>query len=152
MSAIDPIADVKVDGHTFDMKMKPFWLLAILGLFGLVFWIGLLVGKGSVTSTAELLTEAEVAPNAELTGLEPQIEDAIHRWSLKSRESAESVRELYQPRSMFIPTRNQGEGMMCIKLDLKPGNLGGSPVYCYQDHFVKPDKTPKLVAEYSDVE
>jgi len=53
---------------------------------------------------------------------------------------------------MFIPTRNQGQGMLCIELRLRPGDLGGSPVYCYQDDFFKPDERTKLVAEYSDVE
>jgi hypothetical protein len=53
---------------------------------------------------------------------------------------------------MFIPTRNQGQGMLCIQLHLRPRNLGGSPVYCYQADFFKPEETTKLVAEYSDVE
>ncbi len=42
--------------------------------------------------------------------------------------------------------------MVCIELDLKPGSLGGSPVYCYQDDFSKPEEAMKLVADYSDVE
>lgn len=42
--------------------------------------------------------------------------------------------------------------MLCIQLQLKPGNLGGSPVYCYEDDFFERDEVIKLVAEYSDVE
>ena len=42
--------------------------------------------------------------------------------------------------------------MLCIQLELKPGNLGGSPVYCYQDDFFERDKAMELIAEYSDVE
>jgi len=76
----------------------------------------------------------------------------MHRWSLKSRQSEQRVRESYRPRAMFIPTRNQGQGMLCIELRLRPGDLGGSPVYCYQDDFFTPDERTKLVAEYSDVE
>ena len=76
----------------------------------------------------------------------------MHRWSLKSGQAERSVRELYLPRSMFIPRRNQGQGMLCIELRLRPGNLGGEPVYCYQDDFRKPGERTKLVAEYSDVE
>lgn len=53
---------------------------------------------------------------------------------------------------MFIPTRNQGQGMLCIQLQLKPGNLGGSPVYCYENDFLERGELIKLVAEYSNVE
>jgi hypothetical protein len=42
--------------------------------------------------------------------------------------------------------------MLCIELGLRPGSLGGSPVYCYQADFFKPNERTKLVAEYSDVE
>jgi hypothetical protein len=42
--------------------------------------------------------------------------------------------------------------MVCIELAIKPGGVGGSPVYCYQDDFSKPHENMKLVAEYSDVE
>lgn len=42
--------------------------------------------------------------------------------------------------------------MVCIELALKPGSVGGSPVYCYQDDFFEPEENKKLVAEYSDVE
>lgn len=42
--------------------------------------------------------------------------------------------------------------MLCIQLQLKPGNLGGSPAFCYEDDFFERDEVIKLVAEYSDVE
>ena len=79
-------------------------------------------------------------------GTEEQAGDAINRWSIKARQSEESVKQHWSPRSMFIPTRNQAAGMMCIELRLKPGSLGGSPVYCYRN------ETTDLLAEYSDVE
>lgn len=79
-------------------------------------------------------------------GTKEQAQDAVRRWSIKARQSEDSVRQSWSPRSMFVPTRNQGSGMLCIELRLKPGNLGGSPVYCYRD------QTTDLVADYSDVE
>ncbi len=66
--------------------------------------------------------------------------------------SEEEVWRYWSPRTMFIPTRNQGQGMLCIQLRPEPGSVGGSPVYCYQDDFFKPEEKMKLVAEYSDVE
>lgn len=116
-------------------------------LFIAGYWIG---------STNALQATANSAPNREpieaLDGAERQVQDAIHRWSLKAAMSEEDVRRNWSPRAMFIPTRNQGQGMLCIQLRLRPGNLGGSPVYCYQADFFKPEETMKLVAEYSDVE
>lgn len=47
---------------------------------------------------------------------------------------------------------DSGSGMLCIQLQLKPGNLGGSPVYCYEDDFVERHQVIKLLAEYSNVE
>ena len=137
-----------------------FRLCATVGALGFAFGAGLIVGKGFLTSNSGPEREIGVASdpqgitdaNEEADRLEPQIADAIQRWSLKSRQSKQRVRKRYQPRSMFIPTRNQGQGMLCIELRLRLGHLGGSPVYCYQDDFSKPDERTKLVAEYSDVE
>ena len=78
---------------------------------------------------------------------EPQVQDAIHRWALKADESEAKIRREYSPRAMFIPVRNQGSGNMCIQLEPTDAvDVGGSPVFCYQDD------TTVLVAEYSDVE
>ena len=79
-------------------------------------------------------------------GTKEQARDAIRRWSIKAQESEVSVQQHRFPRSMFIPTPNQGSGMMCIELRLERSAVGGSPVYCYRD------ETTDLVAEYSDVE
>ena len=128
------------------MKTSPFRPLVTFGMCVLAFVAGIFVGKATPTSPAKSVS------NADLVKLEPQIQDATRRWSLKNRESEQSVRESYEPRSMFIPTRNQSQGMVCIELALKPGGVGGSPVYCYQDDFLKPQENIKLVAEYSDVE
>jgi len=97
-------------------------------------------------------TQGDADSDSEIAHFEPQIQDAIHRWSVKSHLTEESIRQIHRPRAMFIPTRNQGQGMLCIELRLKPGNVGGSPVYCYQDDFFKPDERMSLIAEYSDVE
>jgi hypothetical protein len=91
-------------------------------------------------------------PTEGLDGAERQVQDAIRRWSSKAAMSEENVRRNWSPRAMFIPTHNQGQGMLCIQLHLRPGNLGGSPVYCYEVDPFKPDETMTLVAEYSDVE
>lgn len=120
------------------MTSLPLRLAATLGALGLAFMAGLLAGKASI--------------NSETARFEPQIQDAVHRWPLKSHQNEESVRKSYRPGAMFIPTRNQGQGMLCIELRLRPGDLGGSPVYCYKDDFSKPDEKTKLIAEYSDVE
>ena len=85
-------------------------------------------------------------------GAEPEVQDAIQRWSLKAAMPEEDILRMWSPRAMFIPTRNQGQGMLCIQLQLRPGNLGGSPVYCYEDDFFRPKEATKLLAEYSDVE
>jgi hypothetical protein len=131
------------------MRIGKTALLSLAGgaLFIAGYWIG--------SANAPLAT-ANSAPDRESTealdGAERQVQDAIRRWSLKAAMSEEDVRRNWSPRAMFIPTRNQGQGMLCIQLHLKPGNLGGSPVYCYQADFFKPEETMKLVAEYSDVE
>jgi hypothetical protein len=104
-----------------------------------------------------LYTATEEARQAQpqhpdLAEFKPQIADAVRRWSVKSGETEQRVRKEYTPRAMFIPTRNQGQGMLCLEVSLRPGNLGGSPVYCYLEDFFKPNERTKLVAEYSDVE
>lgn len=112
----------------------------------LAFIAGIFVSRNTLTSPAKSLTDSELAR------LKPQVKDAFRRWSIKTQQSEQTVRENRDPRSMFIPTRNQGQGMVCIELAIKPGGVGGSPVYCYQDDFSKPHENMKLVAEYSDVE
>lgn len=116
------------------------------GACGLAFVAGIFVGKDTANPPAKLFT------NPELVKMKPQIQDAIRRWSLKNGQSEQSVREHYKPRSMFFPTQNPSDGMLCIELAMELGGAGGSPVYCYEDNFLKPEETIKLVAEYSDVE
>jgi len=117
--------------------------LAGVALFVTGYWTGL---------ASAPLAAVDSSLDRDLDGAKRQVQDAIRRWSLKSAMSEEDVRREWSPRTMFIPTRNQGQGMLCIQLRLKPGSAGGSPVYCYQDDFFKPKETMKLVAEYSDVE
>lgn len=125
---------------------------ALLGLAGGVLFItGYWVGRINVPLPAES-SAINRGPDEELDGAEPLVQDAIRRWSLKAAVSEEDARQNWTPRAMFIPTRNQGQGMLCIQLQLRPGNLGGSPVYCYEDDFSKRDEVIELAAEYSDVE
>ena len=121
---------------------------ALLGLAGVAliaigYWIGLASAPPTTVDNRQ---------DRELDDAKGQVQDAIRRWSLKSAMSEEEVRRYWSPRTMFIPTRNQGQGMLCIQLRPEPGSVGGSPVYCYQDDFFKPEEKMKLVAEYSDVE
>lgn len=131
------------------MRFDKIGLLSFAGgaLFIAGYWIGMKTVPLSAESSAPNRERAE-----ELDGAEPLVQDAIRRWSLKAAMSEEDVRQSWTPRAMFIPTRNQGQGMLCIQLQLKPGNLGGSPVYCYQDDFFERDEAMELVAEYSDLE
>jgi hypothetical protein len=125
---------------------------ALLGLAGGVLFIaGYWIGRINVPLSAES-GALNRGLDDELDGAEPLVQDAIRRWSLKAAVSEEDVRQNWTPRAMFIPTRNQGQGMRCIQLQLKPGSLGGSPVYCFEDDVSGPNETIKLVAEYSDVE
>lgn len=128
------------------MRVRTRALLSLIGM--LLFVIGYLIGSKMAESHNPQYRDAAEA----LDGADQQVADAIRRWSLKSAMSEKDVRRDWSPRAMFIPTRNQGQGILCIELHLQPGNLGGSPVYCYQDDFLKPNETLKLVAEYSDVE
>lgn len=125
---------------------------ALLGLAGgVLFFAGYWIG----TINVRLPTESSAlnrGPHEDLDGAEPLVQDAIRRWSLKATMSEEDVRQEWTPRAMFMPIRNQGQGMLCIQLQLKPGNLGGSPVYCYEDDFLERNEAIKLVAEYSDIE
>lgn len=124
-------------------------LLCLAGgvLFIAGYWIGTINLPLPIESSA-----LNREPGEELDGAQPLIQDAVRRWSLKAAMSEEDVRQNWKPRGMFIPTRNQGQGMLCIQLQLDPGNLGGSPVYCYQDDFFEQNEAITLVAEYSDVE
>jgi hypothetical protein len=124
-------------------------LLSLIGgaLFMAGYWIGSASAPVATVNSAQIREPAEA-----LDGAERQVQDAIRRWALKAAMSEEEVRRNWSPRAMFIPTRNQGQGMLCIQLHLRPGNLGGSPVYCYQADVSKPEETMKLVTEYSDVE
>jgi hypothetical protein len=115
-------------------------LLCLAG--GVLFTAGYWAGRSNVPR----------GPDEEMDRVQPLIQDAIRRWSLKAAKSGEDVRQNYTPRVMFIPTPNQAQGMLCIQLQLMPGNLGGSPVYCYEDDFFRRDEVIRLVAEYSDVE
>jgi hypothetical protein len=125
---------------------------ALLGLAcGALFIAGFWVGRSNVHIPTDS-TALNRRPDEELDHAQPLVSDAIRRWSLKAAVSEESVRQNWIPRGMFVPTRNQGRGMLCIQLQLKPGNLGGSPVYCYEDDFSDRDEVIKLVAEYSDIE
>lgn len=128
------------------MKILSGRLLSTLGICVLAFIAGILVSRNAITSPAKSVADADLAR------LKPHVQDAFRRWSIKTQQSERSVRENREPRSMFIPTRNQGQGMVCIELAIEPGGVGGSPVYCYQEDFSKPDGNVKLVAEYSDVE
>ncbi|MGB3806589.1 MAG: hypothetical protein WA936_05265 [Erythrobacter sp.] len=115
---------------------------ALLGLAGGVLFIaGYWIGMPNVPP-----------PDGQLEGQEPLVQDAIRRWSLKAATPEKIVRENWTPRAMFIPTHNQGQGMLCIQLQLKSGNLGGSPGYCYEEDFFDKDGTIELVVEYSDAE
>ena len=116
-------------------------------LFIAGYWIGSVNAPLANENSALDLQVADAWDDAE-----PEVQDAIRRWSIKAEESEEDVLRTWSPRAMFIPTRNQGQGMLCIQLQLRPGNLGGSPVYCYQNDLVGPKEVTKLVAEYSDVE
>jgi len=131
------------------MRIGKTALLSLAGgaLFIAGYWMG---SANAPLATANRVLDEE--PPEALDGAEPQVQDAIRRWSLKAAMSEEDVRRNWSPRAMFIPTRNQGQGMLCVQLQLRPGNLGGSPVYCYQADFYKPEETTKLVADYSDVE
>jgi hypothetical protein len=42
----------------------------------------------------------------------------------------------------------------CVSLNLKPGSVGGVPIYCYaiDKSDTMPKRGPRLIAEYSDVE
>lgn len=111
------------------------------------YWIGSAEAPQAIADSAHKSQPAE-----SLSGAELQVQDAVRRWSVKAAMSEKDVLQTWSPRAMFIPTRNQGQGMLCIQLEIRPGNLGGSPVYCYQADFFKPEETMKLVAEYSDVE
>ena len=125
---------------------------ALLGLAGgVLFFGGYWAGRSNVPLPAEK-SALNRGPDEELDLAQPLVRDAIRRWSLKAAMSEEDVRQNWTPRAMFIPTRNQGQGMLCIQLKLNPGNLGGSPVYCYEDDFFERDEVIELVAEYSDVE
>lgn len=116
-------------------------------LFFAGFWIRSAIPLQE-TGTAQL--NRNVVEN--LDGAGPAVQDAIQRWSQKAAISQENVQRNWLPRAMFIPTRNQGQGMLCIQLQIKQGNFGGSPVYCYDDDTSKPSETLMLVAEYSNVE
>ncbi|MDT0510043.1 hypothetical protein [Novosphingobium sp. MMS21-SN21R] len=131
------------------MRIGKTALLSLAG--GALFFAGYWIGMGNVPQ----LTESSALNSnlaEDLDGAERQVEDAIRRWSSKAAMSEGDVRRNWSPRAMFIPTRNQGQGMLCIQLQLQPGNLGGSPVYCYQAGFFESEEATKLVAEYSDVE
>lgn len=131
------------------MRIGKIALLSLAGgtLFIAGYWLGLANALLPTNSSALNFNHAE-----DINGAERQVEDAIRRWSSKAAMSEGDVRRNWSPRVMFIPTRNQGQGMLCVQLKLKPGNLGGSPVYCYQAGFFQSEETSKLVAEYSDVE
>ncbi len=79
-------------------------------------------------------------------GSEAQINDAYRRWAIKAGAPVDRVKGMWFPQLTFLPTRNQGSGLSCVKLRIERGAVGGSPVYCYDT------ATTKLVAEYSDVE
>ncbi|WP_230635890.1 hypothetical protein [Sphingomonas sp. Leaf4] len=79
-------------------------------------------------------------------GSEAQIDDAYRRWSVKAGAPVDQVKGMWFPQLMFLPTRNQGIGLSCVKLRIERGAIGDSPVYCYDND------TMKLLAEYSDVE
>lgn len=100
---------------------------------------------GYVIGGSRTITGQELGDRERL-GSKAQVEDAMRRWSVKANEPVDRVKKIWNPRSMFIPTRNQGLGMTCIQLRIERGAVGGEPVYCYKDN------TTTLVAEYSDVE
>lgn len=85
----------------------------------LAFIAGIFGSRNTLTSPAKSLADSELAR------LKPQVQDAFRRWSIKTQQSEQTVRENREPRSMFIPTRNQGQGMVCIELAIKPGGVGG---------------------------
>ena len=103
------------------------------------FLAGYVIGGSRAVSVQRSATSDDLISQA-------QVKDAIRRWSIKANEPAGRVQQIWTPRSMFIPTRNQGSGMTCIQLRIERGAVGGEPVYCYKDD------TTMLIAEYSDVE
>ncbi len=122
--------------------------IALIGLSaGALFFVGYWIGSSGVPGAPEkTLPKVKARSSAQWEGSREQLGDAVRRWSVKAGVPAEEVLQHWSPRSMFIPTRNQGSGMLCVELQLEPGGAGGSPVYCYKDD------TTTLVAEYSNVE
>lgn len=123
----------------------------------IIFLCGVLFASGYWTGSKRAALAAgygalNVDASDALLGAEPLVRDAIRRWSSKAEMPQDEVRRTWSPRGMFIPMRNQGQGMLCVELRLRLGDVGGSPVYCYQSDSTKQNEPVKLVAEYSDVE
>ena len=136
MSAFHPLQTLALTDKIGRMRLaRPTFIAACAAA---IFVAGLFVGLW--------LNRAPAARDAHPAWTEPQLRDAIRRWSLKSAEPEADARQSRSPRAMFIPIRNQGDGLTCIELELQSGSVGGSPVYCYRNH------TNELAAEYSDVE
>ncbi|MCJ1960230.1 MULTISPECIES: hypothetical protein [Novosphingobium] len=127
------------------MRIQTIVLIGIYSSALLVAGYGLGNFEGSRHSAPSPLKVLEY-PAERWIGTDEQVQDAVERWARKTTASNAEILQHRKPRSMFIPTRNQGSGMLCIELELERGALGGSPVYCYEN------QTTKLVAEYSDVE
>lgn len=125
-------------------KMTPLALVA-LAMFGAGYGVAQLESPRD-DSTCKLAESASCGQEKLLRHSQGQVEDAAKRWAAKSGGSPQRVLQQYQPRSMFIPTTNQGLGMTCIELKLRDFDVGGEPVYCYKND------TTELVAEYSNVE
>lgn len=125
-------------------KMIPLALVA-LAMFGAGYGVAQLESSRD-DSTCKLAERASCGQEKLLRHSQGQVEDAARRWAAKAGGSPQRVLQQYQPRSMFIPTTNQGLGMTCIELKLRDFDVGGEPVYCYKNN------TTELVAEYSDVE
>jgi hypothetical protein len=140
MSAFHPLQTLDFIDKLALMRLARPTLMAVCA--AAIFVAGCLIGSS-------LKSASSSATDEHPRWTEPQLRDAIHRWSLKSGQSEADIRHHRRPRAMFIPTRNQADGITCIELELERGSLGGSPVYCYQDDT---GNRANLAAEYSDVE
>ncbi len=78
----------------------------------------------------------------------PIVQDAIRRWAQKNKVSPQRAMEGRLIVWMNFPDR------ACVSLSLRPGSVGGVPVYCYagDNSGAIYKQTTRLIEEYSNVE